>query len=83
MEFTYDEWIGLYKHAEEKNNFSSSAFSLEAIDLLEKLNVPAWKVASGEINNFSLEKLSNTKKPILISTGMSGFQRLMKHLIPN
>jgi len=73
MEFTYEEWIGLYKHAEEKKIiFLSSAFSLQAIDLLEKLNIPAWKVASGEINNFSfLEKLSETKKPILISTGMS------------
>ncbi len=78
MEFTYDEWVGLYKHAEEKKIiFLSSAFSLEAIDLLEKLNIPAWKVASGEINNFSfLEKLSSTKKPILLSTGMSGFSEI-------
>ncbi len=78
MEFTYEEWIGLYKHAEEKKIiFLSSAFSLEAIDLLEKLNVPAWKVASGEINNFPfLKKLSNTKKPILISTGMSSLSEI-------
>ena len=75
MEFSFDQWLGLYKHALEKNLiFLSSPFSLEAIDLLKKLDIPAWKIASGEVLNYPfLDKISETKKPILISSGMSSY----------
>jgi len=75
MEFTYDQWVGLYEHCCKANIvFLSSAFSIEAFNLLEKLNIPAWKVASGEISNHSLlDAYISTKKPILLSSGMSTF----------
>ena len=73
MEFTEDQWRGLKKHAEERGlKFLSSPFSIEAVDLLTRVGVAAWKVASGEINNTLLfERMAATGLPILLSTGMS------------
>src|SRR5262245_60624614 len=52
MEFTEEQWHGLKKHAVECGlEFLSSPFSVEAVDLLTRVGVAAWKVASGEINN--------------------------------
>lgn len=80
MEFTKEQWAGLAKHAEEKKLiFLSSAFSFEAIDLLEKLNMPAWKVASGEVSNLPLlERMHATGKPILLSSGLSSIAETTK-----
>ncbi|UOB21233.1 N-acetylneuraminate synthase [Macrococcus armenti] len=52
-------------------DFLSSAFDLDSIDLLEELNMPIYKIPSGEINNVPyLEKIAQTGKPIILSTGM-------------
>ena len=52
--------------------FLSSAFDKESVDLLSKLKVPAFKIASGEISNFLLlQYIAEKKKPIILSTGMS------------
>jgi N-acetylneuraminate synthase len=73
MEFTPEQWQGLFDHAQEKGLiFLSSPFSIEAVDLLEKIGMPVWKVASGEISNQQLiDRMLQTRKPILLSTGMS------------
>src|SRR5258706_2002404 len=52
MEFSEEQWRGLQQHAEEKELlFLSSPFSLEAVELLERVGVCAWKIASGEVSN--------------------------------
>lgn len=78
MEFTELQWLGLIEHAQGKGLiFLSSPFSLEAFDLLQKLDIPAWKIGSGEVNNFQmLGKMAATKKPILLSSGMSTWAEL-------
>jgi N,N'-diacetyllegionaminate synthase len=78
MEFTEDQWRGLKKHAEERGlKFLSSPFSIEAVDLLTRIGVAAWKVASGEINNTLLfERMAATGLPILLSTGMSPLKEI-------
>ncbi len=78
MEFTEIQWQELATHAREKKlTFLSSPFSVEAVKLLKKIGMPAWKVASGEINNLPLiEAMWETEKPILFSSGMSNFKEL-------
>lgn len=78
MEFTPEQWAGLARHAKEKGLiFLSTPFSLEAVELLEKLEVPAWKIGSGEINNLPLlKRVSRTGKPVLLSSGMSPWSEL-------
>ena len=50
----------------------SSPFSKRAVDLLEKLRVPLYKVASFEITDHELiDYIAKKKKPIIISTGMA------------
>jgi N-acetylneuraminate synthase len=73
MEFTEEQWKGLKQHAEEKGLiFLSSPFSVEAVELLTRVGVAAWKVASGEVSNTPMfERMAATGLPILLSTGMS------------
>ncbi len=73
MEFSFEAWLGLRRHAEEKGLlFLSSPFSEAAIDLLEQVGVAAWKVASGEVGNLpALDRMIATGRPVLLSSGMS------------
>lgn len=78
MEFTPDQWRGLSDHAREAGLlFLSSAFSFEAVDLLEALDMPMWKVASGEVTNLPfIERVATTGRPVLLSSGMSSLAEL-------
>jgi N,N'-diacetyllegionaminate synthase len=75
MEFTMEQWIEIKKHCEDKNvEFISSPFSIASIDLLEKLGVKRYKVASGEVSNMlMLSKLKSIGKPVILSSGLSDF----------
>jgi N-acetylneuraminate synthase len=78
MEFTEPQWRGLRKHAEERGLlFLSSPFSIEAVELLERVGVAAWKVASGEVGNAPMfDRMLATGRPFLISSGMSPLSEL-------
>lgn len=80
MEFTPEQWKGLKQHADEKGiHFLSSPFSIEAVELLKNIEVPAWKIASGELTNYPmLEKICETGLPVFVSSGMSQLSELDK-----
>jgi N-acetylneuraminate synthase len=73
LEFSEEQWHGLKRHADEKGlKFLSSPFSVEAVDILTRIGVNAWKVASGEVaNSLLFERMAATKLPFWVSTGMS------------
>jgi pseudaminic acid synthase len=55
----------------------STPFDEGAVDFLENLNCPFYKVASFEMNDLSLiKKIISTNKPIIISTGMSSLDEI-------
>jgi N,N'-diacetyllegionaminate synthase len=78
MEFSPDQWAGLAAHARAAGQlFLSSAFSLEAVDLLEQIGMPAWKVASGEVGHTELlRRMIDTGTPIILSSGLSDWSEL-------
>lgn len=69
----YDWQPELKAYAEAKGLvFFSSPFDLAAVDFLEEMNVPMYKIASPEINDIPLiEYVAQKQKPIIISTGMA------------
>ena len=75
MEFTEAQWQGLRDHCDESNiGFISSAFSTEAVELLRRVGVAAWKISSGEsLSSDLLRHLGHEGVPVLISTGMSTY----------
>ena len=69
-----EEWIGkLAKYcANKKIDFLCTPFDNDSADLLEKVNVPAYKIASSECNHIKLiEHVAKKDKPIILSTGLS------------
>jgi len=78
MEFTEEGWRGLAEHARERGIlFLSSPFSIQAVDLLERVGMPLWKIASGETSNaILLDRVLDTGKPVLLSTGMSPLEEI-------
>ena len=73
LELTEYDFVELADYAKEKGIlFLSSPFDKESVDLLDEINVPVFKVASGEITNFPLLKhIAEKGKPIILSTGMA------------
>ncbi len=73
-EFKFAKYI-----RQKKKIFISSPFSREAVDRLEKIGVPAYKIGSGECNNYPfLEYVCKKKKPIILSTGMNDILSIKK-----
>jgi N,N'-diacetyllegionaminate synthase len=73
LELTEADFAELSSYATQKGlTFLSSVFDIESVDQLCKLNVPAFKIGSGEITNVPLLRhVARQNKPILLGTGMS------------
>ncbi|HPM30064.1 MAG TPA: N-acetylneuraminate synthase family protein [Chryseolinea sp.] len=78
MEFTPEQWQGLKEHCDKVGlEFMSSPFSIAAVELLENLGVKRYKIGSGEVTNLLLlEKIASTRKPVILSSGMSSMAEL-------
>lgn len=68
-----DEFVELAAYCKEIGiGFLSTPFDIDSIGFLEGLGCERWKVPSGEITNLPyLEKIAETGKPVILSTGMS------------
>lgn len=74
------EELELKKYIEKKGAiFLSTPFSKKAVDRLVKFKVKAFKIGSGECNNYPLiDYIASFKKPIIISTGMNDIKSVRK-----
>lgn len=72
LELSYNEFIELKNYCEKREIcFLSTPFDFDSIDFLNTLNMPFWKIPSGEITNLPyLLALAKTGKPVVMSTGM-------------
>lgn len=57
--------------------YMSTPFSFEAVDFLDSLDVPAFKIGSGECNNYPLVRaIAEKRKPVIMSTGMNSIESI-------
>lgn len=77
---TFEEEKELKSYAENKGMiFLSTPFSRAASDRLESIGVDAFKIGSGECNNYPLiEHVASFGKPIILSTGMNDIESISK-----
>ena len=77
---TESEEIKLKKYVEDLGMiYLSTPFSRAAADRLEKMDMLAYKIGSGECNNYPLIKhIASFGKPIILSTGMNDIQSIAK-----
>jgi len=73
LELTFDQFRKIQAYCKEKEIlFLSTAFDLMSIEFLKELDLPFWKIPSGEITNLPyLLKIAQTHKDIIMSTGMA------------
>jgi pseudaminic acid synthase len=77
--FTPWEWQPKLKQIADElgMHLFSSAFDDSAVDFLERMNVPAHKVASFELVDIGLiQKMARTGKPLIMSTGMASEEEI-------
>ena len=82
LEISKEDHIDLIEYSKkEKINFLSTAFDIESVHLLSKLNISIFKVPSGEITNLPyLRCIGSQKKPVILSTGMSTLKEIRNAL---
>lgn len=75
-----EEELELKDHVESKGMiFISTPFSRAAANRLHTFNVPAYKIGSGECNNYPLlEHIASFGKPVILSTGMNTIESVAK-----
>lgn len=75
LEFNHDQYKELQNYSMELGTiFFATAFDFKSADFLQNLDIPAFKVASGDLKNLPLiDYLADFGKPLIISTG-GGYQ---------
>ena len=77
------EWVKeLNDYAKRKNiMFLATPFDLEAVDLLDEINAPAFKIASGDLTDLPLIKyIAEKGKPIIQSVGLGSLEEIREAL---
>jgi N-acetylneuraminate synthase/sialic acid synthase len=87
LEFGKEEYVALQAYAKELGvDFFATAFDMASADFLESLNVPAYKIASGDLKSLPLLKhVASFGKPMIVSTGgalLEDVQRAYDAILP-
>lgn len=78
LELSYEEFAALKQYCDSIGiAFLSTPFDLESIDFLNQMDMPFWKIPSGEVTNLPyLLAIAKTKKPVVMSTGMCELEEI-------
>jgi N,N'-diacetyllegionaminate synthase len=82
LELNRSAHVDLIQYCKGKGiQFLSTAFDTDSIDLLEDLNIPLYKIPSGEITNLPyLRHIGSKDRPIIMSTGMANLAEIQEAL---
>ena len=80
LEFSKEELIELYEFSKKLGIICfSTPFDIDSVNLLESIGNPIYKISSFHVTDLSLiESIAKTKKPIIMSTGMSSLEEIDK-----
>ena len=83
LEFEKEEFYKIFKFCKKlKIKFISTPYDVKSVNLLKKLNIDAYKVASTDLVDTILHKeIIKTKKPVIISTGASKLNEIKKTIL--
>lgn len=78
LELSFSDFSRLKAYCEKKEIcFLSTPFDFDSIDFLNSIDMPFWKIPSGEVTNLPyLLALAKTGKPVVMSTGMCTLQEI-------
>ena len=73
LRLSLDQHMELYKYCKEVDmQYLSTPFDIASVNFLNELDLPFWKIPSGEVTNLPyLIEIAKTHKPIVMSTGMA------------
>ncbi len=82
LELNFDDFKVLQKHClEKKIDFLSTPFDEESAEFLNSIEVDAFKIGSGDLNNIPfLKQIDRYGRPVLLSTGMSSLEEVRESL---
>jgi len=80
LEFSKEQLVEIYEFSRKLGIICfSTPFDTDSVDLLETIDNPIYKISSFHVTDLPLiEKVSKTKKPIIMSTGMSSIEEIDK-----
>ncbi|MFB3850645.1 MAG: N-acetylneuraminate synthase [Acidobacteriota bacterium] len=80
LELNFNDFIKIKEKCDKRNiTFLSTPFDEESASFLNQINVPAFKIGSGDFNNLPLLiRIINFKKPLIMSSGMSDLKEVRK-----
>ena len=83
LELSPDHYPSLISHCEDRSiTFLSTPHDWAAIDILDNLNVPCFKIGSGDLTNIPfLRAVAKKGRPIILSTGMGNLSEVELSLI--
>lgn len=78
LELSFEEFVKLKDYCDEVGiAFLSTPFDFDSLAFLNTMDMPFWKIPSGEVTNYPyLEALAKTGKPIVMSTGMCTMEEI-------